>query len=205
MTITISNVGKRYDVDWVFRKVHLRLEQGRSYALLGPNGSGKTTMLHLISGWITPTEGHVQFQYDGRALPAERWYEVVSFTAPYVELIDEFCVSEMVHYHCRMHPRGRGLSVQTLLAIAELEKQKGMLLRSLSSGMKQRLKIALGVLLPTPVLLLDEPTANLDAAGIAWYRQLMEQYSADRLVVVASNQSQDYSFCTDLIHVTDFK
>ncbi len=205
MTITINNVGKRYDVDWVFRKVHLRLEQGRSYALLGPNGSGKTTMMHVISGWITPTEGQVQYQYEGRVFPPERWYELVSFSAPYLELIEEFCVSEMVHYHCRMHPRGRDLSVQALLVKAELEKQKGMLLRSLSSGMKQRLKIALGILLPTPVLLLDEPTANLDAAGIAWYHQLMEQYSADRLVVVASNQPQDYSSCTDLIRVTDFK
>ena len=72
--------------------------------------------------------------------------------------------------------------------------------------MKQRLKLALSICCQTPILLLDEPTTNLDAQGVAWYRDLMSRFSdKNRLVVVASNIEHDFDFCAEKLDILDYK
>jgi ABC-type multidrug transport system ATPase subunit len=71
--------------------------------------------------------------------------------------------------------------------------------------MKQRLKLALAILSDTPYLLLDEPTTNLDTEGVQWYRQLIEQYTAGRTLVIASNVEVDFDFCEHHIDIPQYK
>ncbi|MBC7744870.1 MAG: ATP-binding cassette domain-containing protein, partial [Flavobacterium sp.] len=78
-------------------------------------------------------------------------------------------------------------------------------LKNFSSGMKQRVKLALAFCSDTKILLLDEPVSNLDHQGVEWYLSLIEQFSSDRLVIVCSNQQQEYGFCDERINVEDFK
>jgi len=78
-------------------------------------------------------------------------------------------------------------------------------IKNFSSGMKQRVKLALAFCSDTQILLLDEPTSNLDQQGVEWYLSLIEQCSSNRLVIVCSNQEQEYGFCDERINVEDYK
>jgi ABC-type multidrug transport system ATPase subunit len=71
--------------------------------------------------------------------------------------------------------------------------------------MKQRVKLALAFCSDTELLLLDEPSSNLDQQGLEWYLQLASSQCADRLVIICSNQEQEYSFCRHRINLADYK
>jgi ABC-type multidrug transport system ATPase subunit len=71
--------------------------------------------------------------------------------------------------------------------------------------MKQRTKLALAFCSDTAMLMLDEPTSNLDTQGVDWYLGLVETYAANRLTIVCSNQAHEYSFCKQQINITDYK
>src|SRR5690606_36763966 len=83
-----------------------------------------------------------------------------------------------------------------------LQAARNKPLRHFSSGMKQRVKLALACCSAAPIVLLDEPTSNLDQAGTAWYLDLIDATKADRLLIVCSNQEREYGFCEDAIQVT---
>ena len=78
-------------------------------------------------------------------------------------------------------------------------------IRYYSSGMKQRIKLAQAVFSDTPVVLLDEPCTNLDLEGIELYHQLILNNCKGRLVIVSSNDIQEYSFCEEKISILDYK
>jgi ABC-type multidrug transport system ATPase subunit len=86
-----------------------------------------------------------------------------------------------------------------------LEKASNKQLRNFSSGMKQRVKLAQAILSDVPVVLLDEPCTNLDADGISLYHRLMNNYCADRLLIVSSNDEVEYKFCQHKISIMDYK
>ena len=105
-----------------------------------------------------------------------------------------------------VHSDSKTLTSKDLIQILNFEKSRHKEIRFFSSGMKQRLKLALSICSNTPILLLDEPTTNLDAQGIAWYRDLMQQFSdKNRLVIVASNIEHDYDFCEKQLNILDYK
>ena len=78
-------------------------------------------------------------------------------------------------------------------------------IRNFSSGMKQRLKLALAIFDQAPILLLDEPCSNLDQEGIQTYHQLMQAYAMHKLIIVASNDPQEYQFCSQQLSLSNFK
>ena len=94
-----------------------------------------------------------------------------------------------------------------VIALLDFEKSADKQIRYFSSGMKQRLKLVLSICTDTPVLLLDEPTTNLDQQGFDWYQGLIERYALGkgRLVIVASNVELDYGFCEEVLEMGDFK
>ena len=79
------------------------------------------------------------------------------------------------------------------------------MIKYFSSGMKQRLKLALAFCSDTPMLMLDEPTSNLDKQGVEWYLGLVQQFAAGRLTIICSNQEHEYSFCTQHLDISDYK
>ncbi len=106
-----------------------------------------------------------------------------------------------------MHNLSRSL-IQFLLSNITnvgLQNATNKQIRYYSSGMKQRLKLAQAFFSNTPILLLDEPTTNLDADGIALYHQLIKNYTADKLVIVSSNDKQEYEFCEEVIGIGEYK
>jgi ABC-type multidrug transport system ATPase subunit len=174
--------------------------------VLGGNGSGKSTLLQVISGFVTPNEGTVIHKFSGKAIAPEKLKEHISFASPYLQLIEDFTMQELMQHVSKFKPFRNNLGAHDIIEITGLSHAKNKLIRQFSSGMKQRLKLALAILADTSVLLLDEPVSNLDREAIEWYKKMIAGYSAGRTIMVCSNAiAEEYAFCNASINVTEFK
>ncbi|MBG6234860.1 ABC-type multidrug transport system ATPase subunit [Pedobacter sp. CAN_A7] len=205
MTIDLKDAGRRFNQEWIFRNFSYQFKMGEKYAILGPNGSGKSTLLSVVLGNLSPSEGTINYQKDGKEVLVEEIYQHISFAAPYLDLIEEFTLQETIEFHFQFKAFQQGMDGEQVLQRLGLAKAQDKPLKYFSSGMKQRTKLALACCADTPILLLDEPTSNLDMQGLDWYHQLIGDYAKNRMVVVCSNQEVEYSFCDHFIQVTDYK
>lgn len=204
MIIDLNKAGRRFNQEWIFRNFSYQFKAGEQYAILGPNGSGKSTLLSVLTGSLSPSEGTITYS-EAKNIPVEQIYKHISFAAPYLDLIEEFTLQETISFHFKFKEFSAGMNAEGLLERLGLARAQDKPLKYFSSGMKQRTKLALACCADTPMLLLDEPTSNLDTQGIDWYHQLISDFSADKLLVVCSNQEVEYSFCKHFIQVTDYK
>lgn len=205
MNIQLENLGKRYRYDWIFRGVDYRFTPENRYAILGSNGSGKSTLMKILSGHLTPSKGQVIFELAEKKITPEQIYKQVSYAAPYIELIEEFTLEEAIVFHQKLKPLLSGLNKDSVFEMLALHRARHKEIRHFSSGMKQRLKLVLAIASDTPVLLLDEPSTNLDVQGIEWYKNLIQKYASDRLTIIASNDPHDLDFCTKQLNIPDYK
>jgi ABC-type multidrug transport system ATPase subunit len=207
MTISLENVGKRFNRQWIFRSLHTTIATGSGFAILGANGSGKSTLLKTISGWIMPSEGRVEYLTpEGKILPMEHIPQYLSMAAPYLELIEEFTFRELIHFQAALKPHLKGITSRDVIEISGLALSVDKPLRHFSSGMKQRARLCLALLTDTPLVLLDEPCSNLDAQATAWYRELIDRFGGGRTIIVCSNhQETEYDFCREQIRMEDYK
>jgi len=218
MKISLTKTGKRFNRDWIFRNVTYEFTAGNAYAITGPNGSGKSTLLQVIGGAIAMSDGKIEYSKNteyriqhtealtSKALinPDEA-FRYLAIAAPYLELIEEMTAIEFLSFHTQFKPFMAGIDNKKALSIIGLEKAANKQIRYYSSGMKQRLKLAQAIFSDVPCLLLDEPCTNLDVEGINLYQQLVNDYCADRLVIVSSNDPQEYGFCQEQISILDYK
>jgi ABC-type multidrug transport system ATPase subunit len=205
MQISLSEAGKRFNRDWIFRKISYDFSSGNSYAITGPNGSGKSTLLQVIAGAMVTSEGQVSYKISGKKMDGEQVYKLLSIAAPYQELIEEMTLTEFLSFHGKFKPLLAGFTVARAIGEVNLSSAANRQIRYFSSGMKQRAKLAQAFFSDVPCLLLDEPCTNLDVEGIALYHRLVEQYTRDRLVIVSSNDVQEYGFCTEEIRMEGYK
>ncbi len=179
---------------------------GQSYAITGPNGSGKSTFLKTLSGAIPATEGTISFeQKSGQAIEEDAWPHYQAYAAPYLELIEEFTLKELLRFHFAFKQPVVNSCMEELAEKMVLSSAYHKEIKYFSSGMKQRLKLGLAFFSQVPILLLDEPTSNLDSRGIDWYLERVTEVKNDRLLIICSNQKYEYQFCEKLIDITDFK
>lgn len=203
MQIFLSNTGKRFNRDWIFRHIDYQFEGGRKYAITGFNGSGKSTLLQVIAGSLTHNEGTVDMHRESKLVAEEDRHKYVAIVAPYLELIEEMTAVEFLQFHHQF--KTLSIDHQQILSIINLQNAAYKQIRYYSSGMKQRLKLAQAFFCVSPVLLLDEPTTNLDAEGIALYRKLIANYTNNKMVIISSNDEQEYDFCEAVIRIADYK
>jgi len=204
MKITLNNVGRRFNKEWIFRNLSTEFSTGNSYAILGPNGSGKSTLLSVLTGSLSPSEGEISFAQSAE-IPVENIYRYISLAAPYLELVETFSLKEIIDFHFKFKNFAPGVDAKNLISILGLEKAANKEIKYFSSGMKQRTKLALACCTDTPILFLDEPTSNLDVQGMNWYRELIENFGKDRLTIIGSNQIQEYEFCNHQTQIADYK
>jgi ABC-type multidrug transport system ATPase subunit len=207
MQITLTNTGKRFNREWIFRGVNFEFAARGKYAITGSNGSGKSTLLQVIAGSLTHNEGTVSF-HEGP--PKENIdsistsnFQHISLAAPYLDLIEEMTATEFLSFHQSFKPLT--ITITEALQIVQLEKAANKQVRYFSSGMKQRLKLAQAFFCQSPVLLLDEPTTNLDSDGVALYHTLIKNFTMEKLVIISSNDQQEYNFCEEAIAIGDYK
>ncbi|MGB6047366.1 MAG: ATP-binding cassette domain-containing protein [Flavobacteriales bacterium] len=206
LRIALTNVAKQFSREQVFTGVDHVFEAGSRTAVLGPNGSGKSTLLQVVGGAYVPTKGTVEHARAGRKIDQEDVYRLVSIAAPYLDLYDDLSLEEALAMHARFKPFRAGINVPDVAVAAYLEPHMAKPVSHFSSGMKQRLKLALAILSDTPLLLLDEPATNLDAEGITWFRTLLMAHLDQRTLLVASNRQAEETFaCTVSVEIGRWK
>ena len=165
MELVLRNLGKRFRFDWIFRNVDYTFQRQKSYALSGPNGSGKSTFLKVLSGHLSPTKGSIKFSNNVQAIDTDVLYKEVNFAAPYIELIEELTLKEAIQFHNRFKAFRQNIQLQDIVQRLGFQQSIDKEIRFFSSGMKQRLKLILAICSEGQLLLLDEPTTNLDKEG----------------------------------------
>lgn len=205
MEIILNNIAKRYLYDWVFRNFDGHFKAPTRYAILGSNGSGKSTFLKVLSGHLSPTKGKIAYKKEGKTIDKEDIYKQLSFTAPYIDLIEEFTLAETIRFHQKFKPFINHLATEDFLDLIQLKKAKDKEVRFFSSGMKQRLKLGLAICSDTSLLILDEPTATLDEKSVEWFNQLLEKFAHNRLIIIASNEERDILTCHERINILNYK
>ncbi len=205
MKINLEHIGRRFNREWIFSDVNYVFETGTSYAILGANGAGKSTFLQLISGSLSSSEGVISYSKEGALLNSELVFEHLSMAAPYLELIEEFTLNELIDFHFQFKKYRSGLDRLQLIELMGLKRSEFKAIKHFSSGMKQRVKLALAFCSDTEMILLDEPASNLDQQGLEWYLSLVKEFSADRMLIICSNQIQEYSFCKNQLNIADYK
>jgi ABC-type multidrug transport system ATPase subunit len=201
MQISLAQACKRFNKEWIFKNLNFQFEAGKHYALVGNNGSGKSTLLQIIAGYSGLTKGSIEWTpFDANTI-----YEQISFAAPYLELVEEFTATEQFEFQAQFKPIQKDLSTQKILELIGLKNAAHKQIRYYSSGMKQRLKLALAIFSDCPILLLDEPCSNLDKEGYALYDTLIKDYAMHKLIIVGSNDPAEYHFCKAQVNLMDYK
>jgi ABC-type multidrug transport system ATPase subunit len=198
--IELTGVSKKFGSNWIFRNIHARFEAGKKYAITGPNGSGKSTLLKIIAGIVTPNEGTVSAMNGGEAMATDNLYQIISYCAPYLELPHELTLIELLNFH----ESQRKLTVSRQQFIDAVQLQQGKEIRNYSSGMQQRLKLALAFYTQSEIILLDEPTSTLDEHWSSWYLKLIKEQTDNRLVIISSNMPAEYSCCDSVLDIRPY-
>lgn len=203
--IQLDGASKRFQFEWIFKNLSFALSQGNSLAITGSNGSGKSTLLKCVSGSIPLTSGKIHFKKNQDIISESDWFSNLSFAAPYMELPEEFMLEELLRFHFRFKSPLNFMSIEEMMDIMYLTPHKSKPVSHFSSGMKQRLKLGLAFFSDVPLVLLDEPTSNLDKKGIEWYLELIASFSANRILLICSNDPREYDFCEQKIVLEDYK
>jgi len=194
--VEFERIGKRFGNRTVLTQLSGALEPGRVVVVAGPNGSGKSTLLNILAGVLRPSRGTVVYRSGSAELPRGSWFERLGVAAPDMAVYEELTALENLAFFARV----RGLRARADEHAALLE-ELGLAARehrravgTFSSGMKQRVKLAQAVLHRPAVLLLDEPSSNLDEAGHRVVAALVERFRARAAVAVASNDPREIAW-----------
>jgi ABC-type multidrug transport system ATPase subunit len=153
-----------------------------------------------------PSEGVVSYIINGKEIPADSMHKYVAFCGPYTDLIEDFTLVELIAFQAKFKAFLPDVNSKLILERLNLRRFENKLIKTYSSGMKQRVRLALSVLADTPLLLLDEPTSNLDPQGKEWYANLVNDFANYRTIIVASNYfKEEYDFTTDEINLSNYQ
>ncbi len=206
MNISLEKIGKRYNQEWTFKNFNYKFSANNSYAIIGSNGSGKSTLLKIISGYLSPSSGKRSFTtIKGDTIDPTKLYQYISFCAPYIDIVEELTLNEFFQFHFNIKPIKDDFTVSKVISTLHLEDQSNVQLKYFSSGMKQKVKLASVLYAKQDLLLLDEPTTNLDTKNISWYEDTLQSIKKGCIVVIGSNQEAEYSFCDHVINIEDYK
>jgi heme exporter protein A len=195
MVIELRNVGMAFGSRRIFAGLNLRVATPGCLVVTGPNGSGKSTLLRVISGLIQPTRGEVVVTLGGQILQGMDYRRNLGLVAPDLVLYDELTALENLGFFAKVRGLvpGKG-EIEAMLQLVGLGGEGGYLIRTYSTGMKQRLKYACA-LLPRPrVLLLDEPGSNFDQAGLDFMAGVIGRQKSTGILIMATNQAKEVSY-----------
>lgn len=199
LTISTEGVGKRFGRNWIIQDFTDSFTSGEQIGIKGRNGSGKSTLLRMLCGQLTPSRGALTFRIGEDEVKTADIYRYVSWTGPYLEIVEELSIVDFLRFHFGMKPLLPGIKLEEVPAMLELDQVRNRKLSDCSSGMRQRVLLGSALYANTPLLLLDEPTVTLDEAAVAWFHDQLALHGTGRLVFVASNDADDLSGCGRVI------
>jgi heme exporter protein A len=205
-SVQIENLVKYFGRRLVFSEMNFSFSSGSIYGVSGPNGSGKSTLVKIISNIISPTRGKVIHKLDDKNITHENLHNHIGFVSPYLFLYDEFSAEEnLIHFSNIRGIKFEKERSDILLSKLNLFDRKDDLVRGYSSGMKQRLKFIFALLHHPQLVILDEPTSNLDNDGKEKVYELIKEEAKSNLVIIASNEDSDLQLCKEIINIENYK
>jgi heme exporter protein A len=194
ISLRLDKVTKKFNNRKIFENVSFSLSGGNSIAITGRNGSGKSTLVKIIAGLLAKSSGEIIITDGTSPVKQDSVYKYFGFVSPYLNLYDEFSGYENLKICSDI--RGFGHEhIDNVLKRVGLYERKDDLLKIYSSGMKQRLKLAFGILHNPQILILDEPTSNLDLDGVKVVDEIAAEYKKDRILIIATNDEHEKGLC----------
>lgn len=202
MDISIQNLGKRYNREWIFRNLSAEIASGSKTAIIGANGSGKSTLLKILGFYALQSEGQVTLLKNGVPLISDDLQLHINFAAPYFNVIEEYTLSEFFEFHTKF--KKPIVAIEETLNAVGLTKAQNKQIKDFSSGMKQRVKLILALGFDSDLIFLDEPTSNLDEEGIEWFEHTITHIKG-KTVLIATNLKHEIALCEEEILLKNFK
>ena len=190
----------------IFNGINFRFDEKGIYGISGPNGSGKSTLVKIIAGLLTPSKGKIIHKNSGGEIIPEKLHNYIGFVSPYLVLYEEFSAWENLIYYAKI--RGILLDrdlVKELLNRFLLYNRRDDLIKTYSSGMKQRMKFVFALIHKPQLLILDEPTSNLDEEGKSSAYELIKARADESIIVIASNEQADLNLCGEILDLKNYK
>jgi len=201
MTIIVRNLAKRYNRNTIFKNLSAQFEQEKTYAILGPNGSGKSTLLKVLAAITDPDEGEITYQIPN--YKKEHIYQTVGYVAPYIDIPEEYTFPELLSFHSKFkQPR---VQLEEVVALCGLSRFEDTPIKEYSSGMKQRVKLSLVLFFKNLISVYDEPCSHLDKEGFDWYNEHVQNHVKHGLVLIGSNNPEEYKSADVHIDIQSFK
>lgn len=205
MKIVAHQLGKRFNREWIVRDFSFEFRSQKTYAIVGPNGSGKSTLLQILWGQMPMSAGELTYSVNNQVLEPEAVFKKISIATPYMDLIDEFTLEEMIAFHFQFKATCNQLSIGEIIELSGLATASKKQLVNFSSGMRQRVKLTLAFFTEAACLFLDEPTTNLDRKSVDWYHENLSNVARNATVIIASNIDEEYPTEAEKIDVLNFK
>lgn len=207
LRLTAHDLGHRFGRNVLFRDLNMEVEEGETVAVTGSNGSGKSTLLHILAGLLTPAAGEVRLMLNRAPVDPDERPFACGFVAPYLNVYEGYSVRENLDFLARArHLADRRERISSVIEEVGLVDRADDLVATFSSGMKQRVRLAVATLARPPVLLLDEPGTTLDAPGKAVVERLRRrQIEGGGLVIIATNDESEARSCDRRIDVESFR
>jgi len=205
-----ENFEKSFSNKLIFKKLSFKLTNSSSLAITGRNGTGKSTLIKILSNLIKETNGKKWMKLNGEFVEKDNQFSNIGLLAPYINLYDEFTGYENVEFFYKLKiPQHRKKdyeeNINQLLEKVNLYKRRNDLVKNYSSGMKQRLKIAFAILNDPLILLMDEPRTNLDEDGIRIIYNIAEKQKKNGILIIATNENEDTKLCEEIINIEDYR
>lgn len=205
-SLTAESINKTFGRRLIFSGINFKLNTSIIFGISGPNGSGKSTLVKIIANIISPSSGKLFHNLNGTEIKPEKLHNHIGLVSPYLILYDEFSAYENLNYFSEI----RGVlfdknKVDNLLNKFLLFNRKDDLVKTYSSGMKQRLKFIFALMHSPQLIILDEPTSNLDDEGKEVVYKLVREEAEKNIVIIASNEKTDLSLCSETIDLNNYK
>ena len=203
MKLIVENIGMKFGEKRIFQNINFELSPGKSAAIVGPNGSGKTTLVRIISGLLRPTIGKVKYIEDNEHIAVQNFHKDLGLVGPYLQLYEELTAKENLTFFAKIkrisHPEEK---IKSLMERMNLTGREDDQVKTYSSGMRQRLKYIFALLGDPKILILDEPTSNLDSDGIDRVYTIMNEQKEKNILLIATNDQSDLKYGDFQVEVT---
>ena len=205
-SLMLENISKTFGRRLIFKGIDFHFSENKIYGIAGSNGSGKSTLTKIIAGVLSPSKGKVVHLNESSEIIAEKLHNYLGFVSPYLVLYDEFSAVENLKYFAKIRRINyNGEKIKYLLNRFGLLKRENDLLKAYSSGMKQRMKFIFALQHSPKLLLLDEPTSNLDDEGKETVYDVIKEVKKDSVVIIASNEKNDLELCDEILEIAKYK
>lgn len=197
--IEIQSIGKKFNASPIFRDISFSRSSGLSCAITGPNGSGKSTLLEIVGGIKLPSMGAVDYSLNEISIEKKNIHNHIGFVSPRMNLYNELSGIENIEFVTSSH-EGK-YDIAEYFKRFDLFEQRDKLVAHYSTGMKQRLKIIAALVRGPGILLLDEPSTNLDARGKELFLSYLDSAQEDKIIIIATNDEVEAQFCNEEIRL----